>query len=118
MTDSKKSKKLISAKWAGLFEKNDFSIQDVVGYCMDNGVKVVHRVIQLDRENHTAVTKGDANQVEDITPVSLEQIEGRAVISIPYIGYGVAWIRSTAGIITIIFIAILLFWGTILKRIG
>lgn len=92
--------------------------KDVVGYCMDNGVKVVHRIIQLDRENHTAVTKGDANQVEDITPVSLEQIEGRAVISIPYIGYGVAWMRSTAGIITIISIALLLFWGTILKRIG
>lgn len=98
-------------------EIEEIQEKDIIGYCMNNEVKVVHRIVQLDRENHMVVTKGDANQVEDITPVPFERIEGKAIVSIPYIGYGVAWIRSMMGITVIIFITTVLFLGTILKRI-
>lgn len=98
-------------------EIEEIQEKDIIGYCMNNEVKVVHRIVQLDRENHMVVTKGDANQVEDITPVPFERIEGKVIVSIPYIGYGVAWIRSMMGITVIIFITTVLFLGTILKRI-
>ncbi|CVI73161.1 Signal peptidase I W [Clostridiales bacterium CHKCI001] len=98
-------------------EIEEIQEKDIIGYCMNNEVKVVHRIVQLDRENHMVVTKGDANQVEDITPVPFERIEGKVIVSVPYIGYGVAWIRSMMGITVIIFITTVLFLGTILKRI-
>ena len=74
---------------------------DIIGYRMNDEIKVVHRVMELDKNNHSVVTKGDANEVEDINPVMFEQIEGRAIISIPYMGYIVTWIRSKLGIIAI-----------------
>lgn len=98
-------------------ETEEIKEKDIVGYCMSDGMKVVHRITQLDKENRMAVTKGDANQVEDIAPVSFEQIEGKAITSIPYIGYGVAWIRSAMGIIFIIFVTALFFINTILRQI-
>ncbi len=90
--------------------------QDIIGYCMNNGVRVVHRVIELDKKNHIAITKGDANRVKDLSPVSFEQIKGKSVISIPYAGYGIAWLRSATGKGCIIFFAVAFLTMTILKR--
>lgn len=94
----------------------DIDETDIIGYHMNNGIRVVHRVIELDREQRVVTTKGDANKVEDLAPVYFEQIEGKSIISIPYLGYGVAWIRSTMGLIVITFLVVLFLAVTLLKR--
>lgn len=48
---------------------------------------VTHRIVSVDTEHGLAVTRGDANQVCDSAPLSLEAIEGKVRFHIPGIGY-------------------------------
>lgn len=50
-------------------------------------VMVTHRIMSVNLENGTAVTKGDANEVCDSAPLPLSAIEGRVRFHIPGIGY-------------------------------
>ena len=57
----------------------------------------MHRV----RENVSAegelVTKGDANDEVDIRPVPYQNVLGRVVFSVPYVGYFLIALGSTPG---------------------
>lgn len=66
-------------------------IGDVITYRIDNS-QVTHRVI--DQKNGVYVTKGDANEGEDATPVTKEQIVGTVVLSIPYLGYVASYLHK------------------------
>lgn len=69
-------------------------IGDVITYrIMDE--HVTHRVIDMDGEYY--ITKGDNNDGTDVEPVSLSQISGKVVFSIPYIGYAANWIQTKQG---------------------
>ena len=46
---------------------------------------VIHRIIGEDEDGY--ITKGDANDVEDMTRVKKEQIVGTCMFSIPMLGY-------------------------------
>jgi len=50
-------------------------------------VIVTHRIVSVNLEEGTAITKGDANQVCDSTPLPLSAIEGKVRFHIPGIGY-------------------------------
>ena len=51
------------------------------------GSAVTHRVVQNRLVEGEFVTKGDANQVCDSVPLSLDAIEGKVRFHIPSIGY-------------------------------
>lgn len=51
------------------------------------GVMVTHRVVSVDDSLGTAVTRGDANQVQDLSPVPFGSVEGKVRFHIPGIGY-------------------------------
>lgn len=57
---------------------------DIVTFRMGDGV-VTHRVIRM--EDGQYVTKGDANETEDMTLVSGEQMVGSYLFQVPYAGY-------------------------------
>lgn len=69
---------------------------DVAAFWRDQDV-IVHRV----RENVSAegelVTKGDANDEVDIRPVPYQNVLGRVVFSVPYVGYFLIALGSTPG---------------------
>lgn len=46
-----------------------------------------HRVIAIDEEARQFTTKGDANEVQDMAPVSFDNVIGKAGMSIPLLGY-------------------------------
>lgn len=50
-------------------------------------VMVTHRIVSVDEKSELAVTKGDANQVCDSTPIDLKMIQGKVRFHIPGIGY-------------------------------
>lgn len=54
---------------------------------------IVHRVVEL-RDDGTYTTAGDANDVTDVRPVSMADLESRAVLLIPYIGLPVLWLMT------------------------
>ena len=75
-------------------EPEEITAGDVIVFYRGEAV-ITHRVT----ENHTVtgefITKGDANQKEDLTPAAYESLVGRVALSIPAIGYILA-VRSNA----------------------
>lgn len=56
--------------------------------CFQTGeAMVTHRIVSIDLEEGTAITKGDGNQVSDPKPLFLEDIQGKVRFHIPGIGY-------------------------------
>lgn len=89
----------------------EVSVGDIVTYKLPS-VKggetlVTHRIIR--EEDGNWITKGDANEVEDLSPVSQEQIVGSYRFLIPVAGYLIAQLNKK--IITVIVIWIFLVNG-------
>ena len=74
------------------------------------GVSVLHRVVETDKNSRIWRTKGDANEVSDPGAVSYEQYLGKMIFSLPYVGYLISvfkrrsiWLGTiTVGILLII----------------
>ncbi len=58
-----------------LLRKNQYQIDDVVTYIVDDYF-VTHRIVKIEDDKIT--TKGDANNIED-TPIRVNQIEGKVI---------------------------------------
>jgi len=72
--------------------------RNVVTYRLNGSTVVTHRIVEVDTEKQQFITKGDANEVNDGSPVNYEQVVGKAVLDIPYIGYISIYIRTPLGI--------------------
>jgi signal peptidase I len=73
------------------------------------GSTITHRVVQVDGEN--IVTKGDANDDADVTPVSSSKVVGVYLMEIPHLGYFTAFIRTRPGWFVSIVVPALLLVG-------
>jgi signal peptidase len=85
-------------------EKDSYSQGDVVVYQRD-GELIIHRIVSI--EDDKVITKGDANPVED-SPVSLSNVKGKMIMSVPYLGLIVRWIKTPVGTILVLAVAIAL----------
>ncbi|GAA4984066.1 signal peptidase I [Kineococcus glutinatus] len=54
---------------------------------------IVHRVVRADAGG-TLVTKGDANQSEDSTPVQRDAVTGVGRLRVPLVGLPTVWVRE------------------------
>lgn len=60
---------------------------DIITYVIDNkGTTVTHRIISIDEDNKTVQTKGDNNEYPDVEIVEEENIIGRMVFKLPFLG--------------------------------
>ena len=66
--------------------EKDFQVGDVVAYRDFTEERVLHRIIEIDPDG-LYVIKGDANEVADFFHVRPNQIEGKLVFAVPYLGY-------------------------------
>lgn len=71
---------------------------DVITYQLSGGTYVTHRVVEVDTEEKSVITKGDANENVDNSPVSAEQIIGKAHFNLPLIGYISIYAKTPLGI--------------------
>jgi len=57
---------------------------------------VIHRVIDIEETEGSKffITKGDANSVADMDPVSPEQVKGRVMLNVPRLGWVTLFFRS------------------------
>lgn len=67
-----------------------------------------HRVIKVDSDNKRFYTKGINNKIADNDPVLFENLIGKPVFRIPYLGYVSNWIQKPPGLYISIAIAILM----------
>lgn len=73
---------------------NDVNVGDIIEYQMD-GYTIVHRVIEkTQRKGHFYfTTKGDNNNSEDVEEVQEEQLIGKVIFKIRYLGYPAIWLH-------------------------
>ncbi len=88
-------------------------VGDIISYSSRTGVyEVTHRVIGIEQTPDLHfITKGDANQDKDPTPIPAEQVLGKLFLVIPGLGYLITYMRNPIAIIMLIGIpAIILLW--------
>ena len=76
---------------------------------------ITHRVVTNDTSAGTIITKGDANEGEDINPVTYDNVIGKVAVHVPRIGFTVAMFTTVIGKIVA---ALLLLEGWLLTEIG
>lgn len=75
---------------------------EVCTYTLSDGeTHVTHRVESIDTEAQTLITKGDANEEVDASPVAFSQVVGRAEHHIPMLGYITLNIKTPTGIMSV-----------------
>ncbi len=67
---------------------------------------ITHRIIDIRTDNDLTsyITKGDANNVEDFISPEREQVLGKVIFAIPYLGYPVSYAKTQTGFIVLIVI--------------
>ncbi len=85
---------------------------DIVVY-QDGSSLVIHRIIGFKEDK--VITKGDANEVPD-KPVLKRDIKGRYKFRIPILGVILLFLKSPAGFILMLILAVLLFEYPYLKE--
>ena len=82
----------------------------------DAGIIITHRVVKNQVVSGQLITKGDANEAEDVSPVSYAQVIGKVTLTIPVLGGIFAAMVTFYGKIVIVSVvllaAILLYIGT------
>lgn len=89
------------------FEK--LEVGDVVTYMVAEDQTVTHRITSIDKEKKKITTKGDANDQEDSKPVSYENVIGKVIFHLPYLGYLMVLTNSKGSVFFIAGIGIMLF---------
>jgi signal peptidase I len=87
---------------------SEYQIGDVITYQYGHYSRnlTTHRIIGKTEEGF--ITQGDNNNAADLHPVEREQIKGKVLLTIPYVGYAANFARSKFGAILFIFIPALL----------
>ncbi len=87
-------------------EETEYEVGDVVIFACD-GYYVTHRIVGTEGEYF--ITKGDANDVEDMERLDASDIEGEMVCIIPRIGSFVSILTTPFGILMLILVGVLIF---------
>lgn len=89
----------------------DIYIGDDITFVRDQNLTLVtHRVIEKDDKTKFITTQGIANNAAD-APTNYQNVVGKVIFHIPYVGYFVIWISTKKGkvICEIIIVAVVAF---------
>ena len=82
---------------------------DVITFIVNEDLVVgTHRVVRVDAENQRFYTKGDANEIEDQSPVHFNNVIGVPKFSIPKLGYVSDFVQNPPGMYITIGVGIVL----------
>lgn len=89
-----------------------YGVGDIITFGPRSKTKppTTHRIIEV-KDDGNFVTKGDANNGEDMRTVSRYEVIGRVLFSVPYVGYAVAAAQKPWGFVVIVIIpAAIVIW--------
>jgi len=75
-------------------------IGDIICFKLSQPTSITHRIINITNEGFT--TKGDANEDPDTWTVKKENVIGKAILTVPFIGYLGYFVRTPIGFILLI----------------
>lgn len=95
--------------------QSDYKVGEIVtAKRPDLSVSLTHRLYKKDGEKF--VTKGDANNAADGTEITKNEILGKVLFSIPFLGFPVSFAKSQLGLILMIIIpAVLIIYSELLS---
>ena len=76
---------------------------DIILYQKDD-LLILHRVIDQSKDSY--ITKGDANDSSDLSPVELSQVKGKYIFNIPYLGYFLFYVKKYIFIVLLLIIVL------------
>ncbi|MFY9176409.1 MAG: signal peptidase I [Caldicoprobacterales bacterium] len=83
-------------------EPQDIKEGDIITYYgSQNSGKVTHRVVEVQEQGKSFITKGDANQTNDPLPLDGERVIGKVIFAIPFVGMIFRFLSSIHGIISL-----------------
>jgi signal peptidase I len=80
---------------------------DIITFQKDNEV-ITHRIDKVTSTN-SYITKGDANKTHDQGEIAQSNILGKQILSIPFLGYYLLFLRTLPGLIISIIIPAVIF---------
>jgi signal peptidase len=97
---------------------NSIKVGDTVTYKNKENILITHRIAEINSKDglKTYITKGDSNPIADVEAVTQTQLEGVYVTKVPYVGYIGMFVKSSAGIITLVIIPMLLIFVIEIKN--
>ncbi len=84
----------------------EIQVGDPITFRKADTAVATHRVIAIDEEARQFTTKGDANEVQDMAPVSFDNVIGKAGMSIPLLGYISLNITTKKGMIAAVAVVV------------
>lgn len=80
-------------------EPETLEVGDVITFELGDGIRGTHRIIEVLDENGVLSfrTKGDANTMEDKTPVTADSLVGEVKFTIPQLGFLIKYIQQPPG---------------------
>jgi len=85
-----------------LANPENLKIGDIICFQLSQPTSITHRIINITSQGF--ITKGDANEDPDQWTVKKENVIGKAIFTIPYIGYIGYFVRTPIGFILLIVI--------------
>lgn len=90
-------------------DPEEVQVGEPITFKISDDTMVTHRVVAIDQEAKTFQTKGDANDNVDGGAVAYENLVGKPMFTIPYMGYLAVYANTTTGmIITVTIILVIL----------
>ncbi|MBQ4638218.1 MAG: signal peptidase I [Clostridia bacterium] len=86
-------------------KQDDYNVGDIVTYRSGN-ISVTHRVVE--KSDTGCITKGDFNNVEDPYLIPMENIVGRVVGIVPWVGLFVGYLKTPKGVAGLVIIGLIL----------
>jgi len=96
---------------------SSYKIRDIITFQNGPGEKdiVTHRIIS--RQGDEFTVQGDANNVADVKLVREDQILGKVIWDVPYVGYIANFARSKLGFILFILVPVIAIIGNEVRKI-
>lgn len=94
-------------------EIENVDVGDAVTFTLADGTTVVtHEVVEVAEENTILYTKGMANTARDVTPVTENNLVGKAYFCIPLMGYITSVVTSPPWIYIVVALIVIWFLAT------
>ena len=81
----------------------ELAVGDIITFRLSGDVPATHRIIEVTDEGF--ITKGDANEYADNNVVQAENIVGKYIFNVPYLGFAVSFVQQPPGTYAAIAIA-------------
>jgi len=92
---------------------NQYDKGDIISFTNKANQTVTHRIVTVKKDKNiiSYVTRGDANNVADMDPVTKDKILGKMVFQVPVVGSFVNYLKTPQGFISAIVFPTLIFIG-------